>query len=418
MTDPLTVLRLPVAPIAPDPQFASRLRARIAGTLTHPSSEHEAAPAGGVAPYLGVIDARRALEWYVEALGARRRGELIVMADGRIGHAELEVAGGVVMLADESPESNLVAPRPDGAVPVSLHLRIPDVDVAVDRAVRAGARLERSLADSPSGRNAVLRDPFGHRWIVSGPALAGVRAAEVSPPSAEPIRHGDIGYVSLWVPDVERAALFFSRALGWTYAPGSGPPGRQVRGVSPSHGLWGGHDRSTLFVCYAVDDVDDTAARVRAAGGSAEEPADEPYGRTAMCADDQGVPFAIFEPPPEATTPRPALNGTRQGELAYLTLEVADSARARAFFRAVLEWQFVPGRVADGWTVEDVAPMVGLGGGRPPVGVPMYRVDDIAAAVQRVRAAGGTATDPEQQPYGISSECGDDQGTRFYLGQL
>jgi predicted enzyme related to lactoylglutathione lyase len=48
----------------------------------------------------------------------------------------------------------------------------------------------------------------------------------------------------------------------------------------------------------------------------------------------------------------------------------------------------------------------------------MYLVDDIGAAVERVRAAGGTASDPERQPYGVTSDCVDDQGTRFYLGQL
>lgn len=45
-------------------------------------------------------------------------------------------------------------------------------------------------------------------------------------------------------------------------------------------------------------------------------------------------------------------------------------------------------------------------------------VDDITAAVARVRAAGGTAADPERQPYGISAHCTGDQGTPFYLGQL
>ncbi len=43
---------------------------------------------------------------------------------------------------------------------------------------------------------------------------------------------------------------------------------------------------------------------------------------------------------------------------------------------------------------------------------------DIAVAVERVRAAGGTAADPERQPYGVSSSCTDDQGTRFCLGEL
>ncbi|WP_246395808.1 VOC family protein [Actinomadura luteofluorescens] len=47
----------------------------------------------------------------------------------------------------------------------------------------------------------------------------------------------------------------------------------------------------------------------------------------------------------------------------------------------------------------------------------MYTVDEIEPAVARAREAGGTATAPARQPYGITSECTDDQGSRFYLGQ-
>ncbi len=63
--------------------------------------------------------------------------------------------------------------------------------------------------------------------------------------------------------------------------------------------------------------------------------------------------------------------------------------------------------------------MGGIGGGRTEqVTAPMWLVDDIEAAVARVRAAGGTATEVAQRPYGLESECIDDQGTHFYLGQL
>jgi predicted enzyme related to lactoylglutathione lyase len=48
----------------------------------------------------------------------------------------------------------------------------------------------------------------------------------------------------------------------------------------------------------------------------------------------------------------------------------------------------------------------------------MWSVADIEDAVAAVRAAGGTATDPERQPYGSTSDCTDDEGLRFYLGQL
>ena len=63
--------------------------------------------------------------------------------------------------------------------------------------------------------------------------------------------------------------------------------------------------------------------------------------------------------------------------------------------------------------------MVGISGGHDSTTtVPMYRVDDIIDVVNRVRQAGGTATEPETQPYGLSAMCTDDQGTRFFVGQL
>jgi predicted enzyme related to lactoylglutathione lyase len=335
------------------------------------------------------------------------------MPDGRVGHAEVEIEGGLLMLADEHPELGVVAPRPGEGAAVTLHLTVADVDRATRRAVGAGATLERPPADHPYGRNAVLRDPFGHRWL-----LASAPATTPTDAGAAP-RPGDVAYVSLWVPDVERAAAFFSAVLGWTYAPASAAQGRQVTGRSPSHGLWGGQARGTLFLCLAVDDLDEALERAREAGGRAGPPRVEPYGRVADCADDQGLPFALIEVPAGVTGgDRPAASAG-PGDLAYVTIEVVDSARARAFFGSVLGWRFTPGRAPDGWAVDDVMPMTGMSGGHDqPTVVPMYQVDDIAVAVERVRAAGGYATDPERQPYGLTSTCSDDQGPRFYLGQL
>ena len=283
MADPFEALRAPVVPTDPDPAFASRLRARIQAAVEprgarvptrtrQPETAGRPAPVTGVVPYLAVADAPRALAWYVDALGARPRGEPIVMPDGRVGHAELEIAGHLLMLSDEHPEIGVVAPQAGAGATVTLHLTVDDVDAVTARAVDAGADLERPPADYPYGRNAVVRDPFGHRWMVASAAASAPVGERVR------LRPGDIAYVSLWVPDVERAASFFGTVLGWTYAPGSDPQGRQVQGVTPRHGLWGGQQRSTLFLCFAVDDVDAAVARVRAAGGRAEAPRDEPYG--------------------------------------------------------------------------------------------------------------------------------------------
>jgi uncharacterized glyoxalase superfamily protein PhnB len=421
MPDPFDVLRVPTTPIDPDPVFAAKLRARLAHALDLPEGvtvsdlalgEGEVEDVSGlsravITPYLAVSGARAALDWYREAFGARLRGDPIVMPDGRIGHAELDISGAPVMLSDEHPEIGVTAPLPGGGSQVTIHLQLDDVDGTIDRAVSAGATLERAAADYEYGRNGVVRDPFGHRWMVS------------APPVPAGLGHGDIGYVSLWVPDAEKAAAFFSSVLGWRYRPASGPQGRQVDGQKLPHGLWGGVEPATLFCCFAVDDVAEAVARVRAAGGIAEEPQAEPYGLVVGCTDPGGTRFAVFEPPGGTVAGHAPRAATSQGDLVYVTMEVTDSAQAREFYGAVLGWRFSPGRVADGWQADDVSPLVGLWGGQPIASTqPMYQVDDIEAAVARVRAAGGTASDPEQESYGISAVCADDQGTRFYLGQF
>jgi uncharacterized glyoxalase superfamily protein PhnB len=424
MADPLDALHAPLAPVQPDPRFAARLRARLERELLDPegatmttTEPTAAAPPRALTPYLAVADARQALDWYVRAFGARRRGEPTVMEDGRVGHAELAVGDSVLMLADEYPELGLLGPRARGGVSVSLVLEVANVDATVARAVELGAELTRPVADYDYGRNGVVSDPFGHRWMISGPPGGSPAQAGAGPG----LRQGDVGYASLWVADVERAAAFYASVLGWEYAPGSGRQGRQVRGAAPPLGLWGGQERGTAFLCFVVDDVAAAVSRVRAAAGQADEPSQEPYGLVANCVDDQEMPFAVYQPPAHRRA-APAGPG-RPGDLAYLTIEVPDSGRARSFYGAVLGWRFTPGRVADGWGVhigrDEVRPMTGLHGGhQQPTVVPMYAVDDVAAAVSRVRAAGGTATDPERMPYGVTADCVDDQGTRFYLGQL
>jgi uncharacterized protein len=281
-------------------------------------------------------------------------------------------------------------------------------------AARLRARLERAL-DLPEGVAVSGTRPFRQPHpAVAARARAGARGE--APPRAWASRPGDIGYASLWVPDAGEAAAFYAAVLGWEYGPAGDPRGRQVPGVAPPQGLWGGQPRSTLFCSYVVDDAAAAVARVRAAGGQAGEPEPRPYGLVADCTDDQGTRFAVHQPPGVAA---PGAAGPHDGDLAYVTFEVTDSRRARDFYGAVLGWQFVPGRIADGWPVVGTTPLMGLSGGHAEATtVPMWRVADLGAAVGRVRAAGGTSTEPQPEPYGLAADCADGQGTRFNLGQL
>ncbi|CAJ1508412.1 VOC family protein [[Mycobacterium] burgundiense] len=360
-------------------------------------------PRPAALPYLSVPDARRALQWYVDAFGAVRIGEPIVMDDNRIGHAELGIGGGVLYLADDFPELGLRAPAA-GATSVSLMLPVADPDAVLDRARANGATVAREIEEAHGSRGATIIDPFGHRWMITGP----MRGA------AMPIRHGDVGYVSLWTPDAARAAAFYQHVLGWVVDPAY----HRVTSTAEPVGIFEAAGPPTLFCSYAVADLSAARAAILDAGGTVGETRQFPFGPVLDATDPQGMAFAVFEPTTEIG--RPALNGAGPGELSYITHSVPDARVSRDFYGRVLHWSFESGRVDDGWAVLGCHPMTGIGGGAETATiVPMWTVDDIDAAVVRVREAGGSVLqEPTRQDYGMMAECADDQGARFYLGQF
>jgi uncharacterized glyoxalase superfamily protein PhnB len=245
-------------------------------------------PAQTLGCYLAVNDARTALDFYESAFGAQRRGEPIVLDDGRIGHAELAIGDSVLMLADEFAEIGLLSPRTRGGPSQSLYLRVSEpvaVDATVRDAVEAGGRLERAAADYDYGRNAVIVDPSGHRWMIA------------SSPGANPAtRNGDLAYLTYAVADTERAREFYGAVLGWTFAPGRVDDGWQIQGTNPPAGMYGGADRPGIEPVYQVDDLTAALTAVRDHGGQAGEPQQQPYGRIAECVDNQGVRFQLLQP--------------------------------------------------------------------------------------------------------------------------
>jgi uncharacterized glyoxalase superfamily protein PhnB len=399
MTDPFDALRVPDSPVDPDPEFARALRARLerAVLAVEPLEETVTTTTGTTSaaalrlhtltPYLSVADARAAVDFYVEAFGATRRGEPIVMPDGRIGHVEVALGDSVLMLAEEFPELGLRGPAARGGPSQSLRLEVADPDAVVDHAVAAGAVLEHPVTDSPYGRGGVVLDPAGHRWMVS------------REPAAP--RRGDVVYASLWTADAERAERFHRTVLG---APAAGS----------GLGFSGQHERATLMACYAVADLDGALSAVREAGGRAGEPREEHYGRVADCLDVHGMPFALWTGPLGNGHERPV------GGLEHLVLRVPDARSCMQFYAAVLGWTFVPARIPDGWNVrtEDGEPRPRtsvLGGQAEAAVVPAFAVPDLAASVAAVRAAGGTSTEPQRRPFGLAAECADNQGLRFQL---
>ena len=121
-------------------------------------------------PYLAVKDARKAMEWYRDVLGAVVTYDPIVMEDGRVGHMQMAVDGAEWMMADESPEIGHQAPDPSRGATVTLHLTVEDVDALAQRVTAADVPMDRGPEDAEHiGRVAIFRDPFGHRWFLNQP---------------------------------------------------------------------------------------------------------------------------------------------------------------------------------------------------------------------------------------------------------
>ena len=127
-----------------------------------------------VAPYLTVSPCMGAIAFYAAAFGAAQKA-LMPSLDGlRIMHCELSINGGTVFVADAFPEFGKArSPLPGEPVTASVSLEFDTpgkVDEVYKRATALGAAGEMGPTNSFWGtRFAIVRDPFGHRWMMNGP---------------------------------------------------------------------------------------------------------------------------------------------------------------------------------------------------------------------------------------------------------
>jgi uncharacterized protein len=110
------------------------------------------------------------------------------------------------------------------------------------------------------------------------------------------------------------------------------------------------------------------------------------------------------------------------GELSFFELGVGDADRARAFYGSLFGWEFV--NEGAGATIETPNIPGGLHGGDPGASPYLFfRVDDLDAALGRVRELGGEVgddlgDDPDTVArFGRFVICKDDQGSGFGLHQ-
>lgn len=106
------------------------------------------------------------------------------------------------------------------------------------------------------------------------------------------------------------------------------------------------------------------------------------------------------------------------GDPSHFEIGVPDARRAKAFYRELLGWSFLPVMGENAW-VDTGGVMGGLHDRDDAANVVLYfRVSDIEAAVTRVRELGGEADNPEPAGEGGRfTSCRDDQGVQFGLHQ-
>ena len=134
-------------------------------------------PAGGHAAVITTVreNGAGAIDWLVRAFGF---WEVIRMSDndGRIGHAELELGGGVIMLASATPDyqsprrhrEQCEPARAWSAVPWIIDgvmVQVSDADSHHQQARKAGAHILSEPEDKPFGRIYRAEDLEGHRWM-------------------------------------------------------------------------------------------------------------------------------------------------------------------------------------------------------------------------------------------------------------
>jgi len=121
-----------------------------------------------VTPYLSIKGAGEAIAFYRKAFGAEELVRM-PMPDGSVAHAELQIGDSRLMLADENMMGDAISksPRALGSTSVSICLYVPDVDALYKRAVEAGVKTKRPLANQFYGdRTATVEDPYGHIWTL------------------------------------------------------------------------------------------------------------------------------------------------------------------------------------------------------------------------------------------------------------
>ena len=244
---------------------------------------------------------------------------------------------------------------------------------------------------------------------------------------------GNFFWYDLVTTDIEAAAKFYGDVIGWTCQE-MGQPGQSyslfnvdgvgVAGLMPFPQGMMGHPHWNGYI--AVDDVDDTARRIRDAGGTIHRgPMEVPdIIRFAVVSDPQGAAFIIAKPLP--ARPAAELAVGTLGTIGWRELFANDWQTGFEFYERLFGWTKAEAHDMGEAGIYQLFAAGGaaIGGmmNRPPA-MPVswwnyyINVEAIDAAAARIGRAGGSIKmGPMQVPGGLwVVQAQDPQGAFFAL---
>lgn len=236
-------------------------------------------------------------------------------------------------------------------------------------------------------------------------------------------------WIDLGIPDLDRAMEFYGAVFGWQFDVGPEETGRYtvcrldgraVAAIMPNPDPTAADFWWNVYL--ATDDCEATAKRVEQAGGTLIQPTMEvmDQGRMAIAADPTGAQFGLWEA--RAFIGAELVN--EPGTLLRNDLVTPTPEPARAFYAAVFDFTLdgnpdLPGvdftflRRPDG---HEIGGIVGDPQASSSRWGTLFMVTDTDAAVSAARAAGGSATDPQDFVYGRTAHITDPFGATFDVG--
>jgi len=219
-----------------------------------------------VTPYITVHKPAELIDFVTQAFGAVEHFRATGSAGGM--HAEVSIGDSIVMIGG----AEHIEP-----MPTAIHLYVPDVDQAYERALSAGAKSLMPVVDQPYGeRSGGVEDSEGNRWYIATPFVPLQTIAQ------------DLHTVTVYFHPIgaQRFIDFVTNAFGGTelmrHAEGDMIMHAKVQiGDSVIELGEARHPSQPLptAIYLYVNDVDATYEQALKAGGTSMlEPVDQPFG--------------------------------------------------------------------------------------------------------------------------------------------